>query len=156
MMKRDDNIINTTKSEYDKRMLSNSAKERYIAYVVDFGILIIIFIMCVIFFEPATVVRKYSELVIPIVIPFLCIFRDVFGRSLGKYICRLKIISTENDEKPTIKQLILRNIIYLPYPDLITTPREGYRYGDKLAKTRVVAEADEYIPLTDEDIGTHK
>ena len=82
----------------------------------------------------------------------LVFFRDIRGRSYGKYIYRLIIVSTEGDEKPTIKQLILRNLIQIPFVDSGMIRKYGIKYGDKIAKTKVVEET--YIPpeiLEDED-----
>ena len=74
---------------------------------------------------------------------FSPLLKDVIGRSLGKKIFKLKIISTKGNLKPTIWQLILRNVIFLGLFDLIfilCVWPDGYRVGDKLAKTRVVSE----------------
>ena len=142
MIKKDNENNEATKSESDKIMLLALSKRRFKAYKMDIpsGW----FIILILFFGFTPTIKKYFELIVLVVIPFLCIFRDVFGRSFGKYICRLKIVSTEGDEKPTLKQLILRNIIYLPYPDLVTVPRDGIRFGDKIAKTKVVFEDDDW------------
>ena len=76
-------------------------------------------------------------------------FRDIWGRSIGKNAYHLKIISTIGDEKPTRKQLLLRNIIYIPFYDFYMNGKYGVRFGDKIAKTKVVAEVF-HVPETTE------
>ena len=124
-------------------------KRRYQAYRIDVGELIsLLFLFNLLYhcyFQPVKsslstwLIVELGLFVFGLPI-FLGIFRDVFGRSFGKYIWRLKIVSTEGNKKPTLKQLILRNLLYLPYPDLITVPRDGIRFGDKIAKTKVIFE----------------
>ena len=132
----------------ESKMLLALKKRRSRAYLIDFNGPFMCFLLFAMFYTPGEGSPDYIGLIMHIgvvAVPvLLCIFRDVFGRSFGKYICRLKIIPLVEYENLTFAQLIFRNIIYFPYPDLITIPREGLRLGDKIAKTKVVFEDENW------------
>ena len=47
-------------------------------------------------------------IMLPITVFIVC--RDIFGRSFGKWIMRLKIVQTNTLEKPPLEKLLLRGI----------------------------------------------
>ena len=67
------------------------------------------------------------------------IFKDLLGgRSLGKKLLRLSIYS-KNGSKPTILQLLIRNLFLIIWPvELMLLLFDKTRIGDKIAKTIVV------------------
>ena len=73
---------------------------------------------------------------------FYSLFKDCLfcGRSLGKLICGLRIISSENGKKPSFISLILRNIplAIVQIEAIVVLANKGKRLGDYLAKTQVV------------------
>ena len=72
---------------------------------------------------------------------FPLLLRDMFGRSLGKFIMGLEIINLESGGKPSIKQCFLRNLTFLLsfYEGIVLLfTEDDRRWGDKLAKTRVI------------------
>lgn len=48
-------------------------------------------------------------MMLPITVVVAC--RDVFGRSFGKWVMRLKIVQTNSFEKPPVEKLLLRGIL---------------------------------------------
>ena len=74
-----------------------------------------------------------------VVFPF---FKDcVFNRSsVGMYIFGLKVVDKESNERPTTKQLIIRNIsFYVFFADMIAVLiNKNQKLGDVWAHTKVV------------------
>ena len=75
---------------------------------------------------------------------FIVIFtlKDISGNSIGKRLLGFAIFSTVTNEKPTIIQLILRNIFFfllIPFEAFIILFRpDQRRLGDLIAKTKVI------------------
>ncbi len=74
--------------------------------------------------------------------PVYCLLKDCIfkGRSLGKLICGLAIVSSETGERPSVGSLILRNLTYVivQIELIVTLVNKGKRLGDLIAKTEVV------------------
>ena len=78
------------------------------------------------------------------------LFRDVFGRSLGKLLFGVYIVNADDPEKRvTIGQRIKRNVPLLFWPvELIATRRDPdyWRLGDRWAHTLVAADTRKKVP----------
>lgn len=123
-------------------------EKRIIATVIDFGLIfgpvfIIGFFLNI--FETVLFTSMYGKiitilyLVLCLLVPIELICKDVIGkRSVGKKIKGLKVLSI-NGEKPTYKQLLIRNIFMLwaPIEVVIVLFFDKPRLGGKLAKTKV-------------------
>jgi uncharacterized RDD family membrane protein YckC len=68
------------------------------------------------------------------------IIRDILGsRSIGKRICKLKIVNNDTNKNASVFTRFLRNLTWLFGPvDIFVLLLMGYRIGDKLANTKVV------------------
>ena len=138
---------------YSKAKMDFSLDKRIMAVLTDYIILIVLIAILSSYIEltkalisPVIAVTSLIVTVLTIVLLFCFpLLRDIMGRSLGKKLFKLKIISTKGNEKPTIWQLILRNLIFLGVFDLIFILfvwTDGCRIGDKIANTRVVRDTD--------------
>lgn len=86
------------------------------------------------------------------------LFRDGFsGRSIGKRICRLIVVDLESNSPCSMKKSALRNLYlllitilhwiiplfglltFLIEPIAVLTSPQGLRFGDRLAKTKVIS-----------------
>ena len=70
----------------------------------------------------------------------LMLFRDIFGKSLGKFFLGLEIVDEQSGTKATISQRILKNIT-APITVVVEAPivifsKDNRRLGDRLAKTK--------------------
>jgi len=77
---------------------------------------------------------------------FLLITRDISGRSLGKRIFGLKILTFAEHKKPKLYQLVLRNILLLLIPIeiiLVIVEEKHMRLGDYLTGTIVIPKEGE-------------
>ena len=74
--------------------------------------------------------------------PIYCLLKDCIfnGRSLGKLICGLTIVSSETGTRAPISSLIMRNLTYviIQIELVVTLANKGKRLGDLIAKTEVV------------------
>lgn len=80
-----------------------------------------------------------------IALPTLTIFRDISGRSIGKKITRLYVVSSEGNKQVKTRQLILRNITtpIIVFEGIRMILKENpIRWGDLLAKTEVCYKPD--------------
>ena len=78
---------------------------------------------------------KHLGVIIPVT---LFIFRDVFGRSIGKIILKLEIVDSRTGKKAALWQRLLKNItapITVVEILIILLKKEQFRLGDKLART---------------------
>ena len=80
-----------------------------------------------------------------IALPTLTIFRDISGRSIGKKITKLYVVSSEGNKQVKTRQLILRNITtpIIVFEGIRMILKENHiRWGDLLAKTEVCYKPD--------------
>ena len=80
-----------------------------------------------------------------IALPVLTIFRDISGRSVGKKLTKLYIVSSEGHKHVKSYQLILRNVtapIVVFEGIAMVLHENSIRWGDLLAKTEVCYKAD--------------
>lgn len=77
----------------------------------------------------------------------LFILRDIFGKSLGKYLLGMTIVDSKTQNKVKFYQRLLKNItaplsiIEIP---MIIFAKDNKRIGDRLAKTEIVINEDNY------------
>ena len=86
---------------------------RALALLIDFYVFVYLILQTGEYWLPLFAVGEGENqgffLMLPITVIIVC--RDVFGRSLGKWIMRLKIVQTNTFEKPPVKKLLLRGIL---------------------------------------------
>ena len=117
-------------------------KLRYFSFVIDFLLsMFIIVVVGEIYCYFAKVAEPSDDLLLFL---FIVIFtlKDISGNSIGKRLLGFAIFSTVTNEKPTIIQLILRNIFFfllIPFEAFIILFRpDQRRLGDLIAKTKVI------------------
>jgi uncharacterized RDD family membrane protein YckC len=110
-------------------------KKRKTAFVIDYiimGFLLTIISVVV----PKNILKDYPIMEICLVV--LVITRDIWGASIGKMAEGLTIMTT-NGKKPTISQLVIRNIPMIIFVVEILRLNQGkQRLGDVWARTEVV------------------
>lgn len=112
--------------------------KRYISWIVDyfFSLSILIFFCFLFDFE----LTLWKIIFLAVIDNSWTVFKDYifFGRSLGKRVAGLAIVST-NGEKVTGRQLILRNVTLLLFPltEMDEVRAGEIRRGDRLAGTAV-------------------
>ena len=116
--------------------MSKVMLHRIAAFIVDQ------YICCMLLFIGSFVITgdilgygKHLGVIIPVT---LFIFRDVFGRSIGKIILKLEIVDSRTGKKATLWQRLLKNItapITVMEILIILLKKEQFRLGDKLART---------------------
>ena len=130
--------------------------KRVIAMVIDFVLLILVFVPVTYLVKGTWIMFGTDHLWIitdPICILFLgvivlyfVILERAFGQTLGKRIMRIKIVSLAGDGELTLNQVILRFLLLVldsfllgvvGYISIKTSARKQ-RIGDKLAKTIVM------------------
>ena len=73
-----------------------------------------------------------------------CVFvvlRDIFGKSIGKYLMGLNIVDIKSNERAKFYQRLLRNItapITIAEGIILLASKRHSRIGDNIAKTKVV------------------
>ena len=132
------------------KKMENVLQKRIQAYVLDVLILNIPLFLCLIvmtidstFFKKGYYIFIKFFLKYDFLIFFLgTLFKDSFGRSIGKKVFKLKII-TSSGKKPTFLQLILRNVISFVWfvEAFIIFVLKKPRFGDAIAGTIVVSES---------------
>ena len=104
------------------------------------------FYMAFILKEDSSQAEKLILLFIILAYPVCFVLRDLLlgGRSLGKRIMRLAILSTETGEAPKKRQLFMRNVfsIFVIEIDAIIMLATGLSLGDRAAHTVVVSKKD--------------
>jgi uncharacterized RDD family membrane protein YckC len=77
----------------------------------------------------------------------LFILRDIFGKSLGKYLLGMTIVDSKTQNTAKFYQRLLKNItaplsiIEIP---MIIFAKDNKRIGDRLAKTELLIDEDSY------------
>ena len=77
----------------------------------------------------------------------LLIFRDIFGKSLGKFLLGMTIVDYKNKNKAKFYQRLLKNItvpLSMVEIPIIIFAKNHKRIGDRLAKTEIVINEDNY------------
>lgn len=132
-------------------MNKNILGKRVIASLIDYFTILVIFIIISFFYLLLSNILKFKIENIEIIIFTLLWFMLLvlpeyqFGKTLGKKIIGIKIISTEN-EKPNLSQIIIRrifdivDILILGIVSLIilSNDKNKQRFGDKISKLLVV------------------
>ena len=76
-----------------------------------------------------------------VIIPMLLlVFRDIFGKSIGKVLLGLEIIDIRTGKTATLGQRLLKNIttpLTVIEIVILLCKKENLRLGDKLAKTEI-------------------
>ena len=116
--------------------------KRILAIIIDNNIIIALFVllgiaeMFIMNLNDIFILIYYFSLVFCI---FIIVLKDVVnGRSIGKRIMKLKVISVSGG-KPNIWRLILRNITFIIWPiEAILLLNNRKKIGDRIAKTDVV------------------
>ena len=93
---------------------------------------------------------------VPLVVTTFLLFKDVFGRSPGKLVFRMRIVKFKNQNHvPNPLALIFRNVFLLfgiIEPLVLLSNKNHQRIGDMLAGTLVVIPATHKKIFTDEDL----
>src|SRR5450631_3923830 len=128
------------------------AVKRFVAYLIDFFICLMLFWAYAALFFIKIGVRSYrsagiSPMIILVIIMFIyyCAQEFLFQRTIGKYLFGLKVVKIDNSEL-TLTDLIKRHffdfieLLFFPavipfFLELINNRQQ--RFGDILAKTRV-------------------
>ena len=125
---------------------------RGLAFVIDWNLIIILtfalsllgprFDVNYLLYPSVRMFSSYGLFLAISAFAFLPLFRDILlgGRSLGKRIFRLKIVSASGEAKVSTGKMILRNITFYFWPvDLIFSIfSRSESLGDKISKTKVV------------------
>lgn len=117
---------------------------RYMAFLIDslFSMATIFLICDLVFIKICGFEnQRFISLIWGNAVIFVLITKDIFGISLGKRICRLKIVSWDEHKPPKVYQLIFRNIFILLLPIeaiFLVVGRHNLRIGDYLAETMVI------------------
>lgn len=115
---------------------------RYIAFVIDFLLPTVIIMVLYTIVEYALNKNDPYPTAMAWILVFSLILKDIFGNSFGKRLFGLKIVSMIDGQKPTINQLILRNLLVFLLPIeafMVVSKPDHRRIGDFLAKTQVVS-----------------
>jgi len=127
---------------------TNCIGNRYLAFWLDYALLILIFFPIALFIET----DPNFAFLYPIFILFACLYFPVLegikGWTIGKYICRIRVINIEGNPPGLIKATI-RTLLRIgeanplliggvPAAIAVCTSRSHQRIGDKLAETYVV------------------
>ena len=73
----------------------------------------------------------------------LMFFRDVFGKSIGKYLLGLNIIDSRSKDKSKVYQRLLKNItlpLWFVEAPIVIFSKKHRRIGDLLAKTETTVD----------------
>lgn len=77
----------------------------------------------------------------------LLFLRDIFGKSIGKYLLGLNIVSIKDNQKANLSQRLVKNItvplsiIEIPF---VVLSKDNKKIGDMLAKTKIVIDENSY------------
>ena len=127
------------------------ADKRRIAYVIDFILyglvfLVLVVLLSMLFRIQSSPLVNFLFYFVWIAISFLFLIKDgtYRGMSLGKLLFGLQVIDIKTENPIGFRQSFLRNLPLLPF--LITVPillisvpiAEGLRWGDRLASTMVI------------------
>ena len=75
-------------------------------------------------------------------------FRDVFGKSIGKYLLGLNIIDSRSTNKAKVYQRLLKNItlpLWFVEAPIVIFSKKHRRIGDLLAKTEITVDENSDI-----------
>ena len=116
-------------------------KLRYFSFIIDFLLaMFIIVVVGEIYCYFAKTAEPSDNLLLVLFIVIFAI-KDISGNSIGKRLLGFAVFSTVTNEKPTIIQLILRNMFFfflLPFEAIMILFRpDQRRFGDMIAKTKV-------------------
>lgn len=125
---------------------------RIIAFFIDYYILLMISFVVAFFigifgtiFKGNFMMNSLNFLINGITIPIAILglfFKDLIFKnySVGKKIMHLRI-KTVDDNKPSVTQLVARNLFYIIWPlEILTLIITGKRLGDIIFKTQVILE----------------
>lgn len=121
-------------------MKSASAKKRFLNAVVDFWItpLLISFFLNFLLKVGYLPYADYRPTLVIITVALVLVFECLYGRSLGKLVSGT-IVVTEKGEKPSLKQLVVRNFArFIPFEALSYLTKNPVGWHDLLSKTQVV------------------
>jgi uncharacterized RDD family membrane protein YckC len=127
---------------------TNCVGNRYLAFWLDYALLFLIFFPITLIIE----IAPNFAFLLPVFILFACLYFPVFegikGWTIGKYICRIRVIDIEGNPPGLIKATIrtLLRIVEanplliggVPAVIAVCISKRHQRIGDKFAKTYVV------------------
>ena len=114
-------------------------KKRIAAFLIDFAITCLIFLLPFIVLNAEGILAFRFEYTL---LPYVAVFcKDIFGRSIGKKLMRLKVTfdDAQSSKAGKIFRLIVRNIPLLLWPieAIVAYTGNNKRLGDKFAGTTV-------------------
>jgi len=125
---------------------------RLVAWLIDWNLIGVAVLFASSFYlafvlkEDSSNTEKLILLFIILAFPVCFVLRDLLlgGRSLGKRILRLAILSTKTGDVPQKTQLFMRNVIsiFVIHIDAIIMLATGLSIGDRAAHTVVVSKKD--------------
>lgn len=118
-------------------------RTRLFNWLIDSSICLIIFLILLKIFSPVRPATtslgylKYYFLLLNALYYFL--FETLFGKSIGKFFTKTKIVS-ENDDPIKVKIILIRTFVrYIPFePFTIFFDDDNYSLHDKLSKTKLI------------------
>ena len=117
--------------------------KRIVAFLIDFVPLCVLFYFIMNTTEKSLLELVNSGVYYALLFPFglLWLFKDVFnGASIGKHIMKIRIVD-ENNQKPSVHKLILRNLTLGIWPlEVYFLLNKKIRFGDKITNTKVIDE----------------
>ena len=125
--------------------MKSTLSKRIIAFFIDFiplGLLFNLLLSCIMLTTEKTMFELVDNGVYYIILCLLGLlwcFKDIFnGASIGKRVVKLRVVD-ENNKKPPIYRLILRNLTAIIWPvEAFLLLSKYNKLGDKFAKTQVV------------------
>lgn len=130
--------------EHDSALITG---RRIAAFLVDH---VIISFICIIPFMSSSLLSMengmdhfFSGLTLVMAAGFVCYaLKDIFGRSLGKRLFGLKLVTTDDPQTPKMINRVLRNLTIFIWPVeaivMLNNP-DRRRLGDRLGHTMVVS-----------------
>ena len=125
-------------------------RKRLLAFIIDTTIFTIIFMLCNIipiyddFFREGYLNSVFYTvyLISLFVVMVAFVGKDVIkGKSIGKRIAKIKVVNSDNGNKPSFFRLFIRNITNFIWPiEALLLVIGKKRLGDVWAKTDVVSE----------------
>ena len=123
-------------------MESASLKERFVALLIDYIILALIFLLTIFVVAGTIFVTDIDKAkIIVLVLNLLFLLKDSTGQSPGKKFLGIKIVRKSDFKKPNIVLPLIRNLFLclgIIEVIVILSDENHERLGDKVTKTMVV------------------
>jgi len=123
-------------------MESASLKERFVALLIDYIILALIFLSTIFVVAGTIFITDIDKAkIIVLVLNLLFLLKDSTGQSPGKKFLGIKIVGKSDFKKPNIILPLIRNLFLclgIIEVTVILSDENHERLGDKVTKTKVV------------------